>query len=79
MNLHTKFSLFPLTLLIHILDNDPRKPASTEGLDLMEATKEEGILCGRSGITGNVLRFGPPMIINDEDVKFTLHAMDKAF
>lgn len=45
----------------------------------MEHLKDHGILVGKGGIYGNVVRIGPPMCITEEDVEYLLHVLDKGF
>ncbi|XP_049874244.1 alanine--glyoxylate aminotransferase 2, mitochondrial isoform X2 [Pectinophora gossypiella] len=51
----------------------------TETAEIMEIIKDLGILIGRGGRWGNVLRIKPPMCINKEDVDFTISALDQSF
>lgn len=45
----------------------------------MEIVKDHGILVGKGGLLGNVIRMGPPMCLTEEDVKYALHVFDLAF
>jgi alanine-glyoxylate transaminase / (R)-3-amino-2-methylpropionate-pyruvate transaminase len=45
---------------------------------IMEELKNNGILVGRGGLFGNVVRVGPPMCITAPDVEFYLYQLDKA-
>jgi alanine-glyoxylate transaminase/(R)-3-amino-2-methylpropionate-pyruvate transaminase len=38
-----------------------------------------GLIIGRGGIHGNVLRIKPPMCITKEDAKFTIEVLDRVF
>ena len=49
-------------------DRASKSPAPELTLRLMEAARENGILVGRGGLYGNVLRFSPPMNISRSDV-----------
>lgn len=40
--------------------------------------RELGILIGKGGLYGNILRIKPPMCINSADVDFVLECMDNA-
>jgi alanine-glyoxylate transaminase/(R)-3-amino-2-methylpropionate-pyruvate transaminase len=44
----------------------------------MERTKELGLLIGKGGLLGNVLRIKPPMCITKADVEFLCQVMDIA-
>jgi 4-aminobutyrate aminotransferase-like enzyme len=45
-----------------------RTPNPDGAVRLTEATKERGLLIGKGGLYGNVLRFAPPMSITGDDV-----------
>jgi 4-aminobutyrate aminotransferase len=44
----------------------------------MESAKEDGVLLGRGGNEGNVIRIQPPLIIRKEDADKALEALDTA-
>ena len=44
----------------------------------MEAARENGLLLGKGGMYGNVLRFSPPMNIGRSDVDQFIGMLDKA-
>ena len=46
---------------------------------LMDLTRENGLLVGRGGNFGNVLRIQPPMCITREDADFTIQALKESF
>lgn len=52
------------------LVEDPvsKKPATVQTLAVMEAARENGIIIGKGGLHGNILRFSPPMNIVKSDV-----------
>ena len=62
------------------LISDPvsRKPATAETLEVLEAAREMGVLLGKGGLDGNVLRIKPPLCITSEDVDFALDVLDRA-
>ena len=43
----------------------------------MEAARENGILLGKGGMFGNVLRLSPPMNIGKSDVDAFIDGVDK--
>jgi len=61
-----------------VRDRGTREPAPQETLDVMESAKEHGLLVGKGGIAGNVLRIKPPMCITSADVDFALDVFDRA-
>jgi 4-aminobutyrate aminotransferase-like enzyme len=52
------------------LVEDPvsKTPAVAQTLAVMEAARENGILLGKGGLHGNILRFSPPLNISKSDV-----------
>jgi alanine-glyoxylate transaminase/(R)-3-amino-2-methylpropionate-pyruvate transaminase len=62
-----------------VTDRKARTPASAETLEVLEAARELGVLLGKGGLAGNVLRIKPPMCITADDVDFALDVLDRAF
>jgi 4-aminobutyrate aminotransferase-like enzyme len=44
----------------------------------MQLCKDRGLLVGKGGLYGNVLRIAPPLIIGKRDVDDALRIMDEA-
>ena len=61
-----------------VRDRKTRQPAKQETLAVLESAREMGVLIGKGGLDGNVLRIKPPMCITAEDVDFTLDVLDRA-
>ena len=61
-----------------VRDRKTKEPAKKETLALLEAAREMGVLIGKGGLDGNVLRIKPPMCITAEDADFTLDVLDRA-
>lgn len=57
---------------------DSKEPATQETADVLESAKDAGLLIGRGGICGNVLRIKPPMCITREDVDFLVDTLDES-
>jgi alanine-glyoxylate transaminase/(R)-3-amino-2-methylpropionate-pyruvate transaminase len=62
-----------------VTDRATRAPASAQTLEVLEAARESGLLIGKGGLAGNVLRIKPPMCITADDVDFALDVLDRAF
>jgi alanine-glyoxylate transaminase/(R)-3-amino-2-methylpropionate-pyruvate transaminase len=62
-----------------VRDRGTKEPAKQEAIDVLEATREMGLLIGKGGLDGNVLRIKPPMCITETDVDFALDVFDQAF
>ena len=60
-------------------DRESKKPATAATLALMEATRENGILVGKGGFAGNVLRISPPLNIGKSDVDEFAKLLDASF
>jgi alanine-glyoxylate transaminase/(R)-3-amino-2-methylpropionate-pyruvate transaminase len=61
-----------------VRDRDSKVPAKEETLDVLEAAREMGVLLGKGGLDGNVLRIKPPMCITAADVDYALDVLDHA-
>ena len=61
-----------------VRDRQTREPAKAETLELLELCREMGVLVGKGGLDGNVLRIKPPMCITAEDADFALDVIDRA-
>src|SRR6267378_2761518 len=60
-------------------DRESKKPATAATAALMEATRENGILVGKGGFAGNVLRISPPLNISKSDVDEFAKLLDASF
>ncbi|HUI54169.1 MAG TPA: aspartate aminotransferase family protein [Bryobacteraceae bacterium] len=59
-------------------DRKTKAPATSATVMAMEAAKDNGLLMGKGGMYGNVLRCSPPMNIGRADVDHFFTALDKA-
>lgn len=59
-------------------DRGTKAPAPAKAAAVLEATKALGLLVGKGGLHGNVLRIKPPLCITAADVDFALEALDHA-
>ncbi|HEX9699923.1 MAG TPA: aminotransferase class III-fold pyridoxal phosphate-dependent enzyme, partial [Acidobacteriota bacterium] len=51
-----------------VVDRDTKEPAADAAKQIMEETKARGLLVGKGGLYGNVIRVGPPLNITAEQV-----------
>jgi len=61
-----------------VKDRSTKEPASDESAQVLERSKELGLLLGKAGFYGNVLRIKPPMCITRADGDFMLEVLDIA-
>jgi 4-aminobutyrate aminotransferase-like enzyme len=61
-----------------VKDRGTKEPDSTRTASLMEETKAEGLLLGKAGLRDNVLRFGPSLLVTEEEVEDCLGRLRKA-
>ena len=59
-------------------DRETKAPATAATAMAMEAARDQGLLLGKGGMYGNVLRFSPPMNIGRADVDQFCGMLDKA-
>lgn len=60
-----------------VRDRESKEPANTEAVDMLERCKQRGLLIGKGGLYGNVLRIKPPMCITKDDADFLVDCMDE--
>ncbi|HWA98932.1 MAG TPA: aspartate aminotransferase family protein [Pirellulales bacterium] len=67
-----------LMLGIELVRNRKSKePANTETAELLELSRERGLLLGKGGLYGNVIRLKPPMCITRDDADFLADCLDE--
>jgi alanine-glyoxylate transaminase/(R)-3-amino-2-methylpropionate-pyruvate transaminase len=59
-----------------VTDHQLKTPAKVETMQVMEHMKDMGVLVGKGGFFGNVLRITPPLCFTKEDADFLVDAMD---
>ncbi len=62
-----------------VKDRTTKEPAEAEAGRIVEAARENGLIIGKGGATGNMLRINPPLCLNKQDVDFTASVLDDAF
>ena len=68
-------------LLIGIeLVKDPvtKEHATQETLALMDLCRDKGLLLGKGGLKGNVIRIAPPLTLNQKQADFILQTIDRS-
>jgi alanine-glyoxylate transaminase / (R)-3-amino-2-methylpropionate-pyruvate transaminase len=61
-----------------VRDRTTKEPGKKETVAVLEAARELGILVGKGGLDGNVLRIKPPMCITAQDADFCIDVLDRA-
>jgi alanine-glyoxylate transaminase/(R)-3-amino-2-methylpropionate-pyruvate transaminase len=62
-----------------VKDRKTKEPAREESAQILELTKDMGLLLGKGGLWGQTIRFSPPMCLHQEDADFLLEVLDQAF
>ncbi len=62
-----------------VTDRATKEPAVQATNALLEAAKDEGLLIGKGGLYGNVLRIAPPLTISEAQIHEGLEKLDRAF
>lgn len=60
-----------------VRDRKTKEPANTECAKVLELAKERGLILGKGGLYGNVIRLKPPMCITKTDADFIADCLDE--
>jgi alanine-glyoxylate transaminase/(R)-3-amino-2-methylpropionate-pyruvate transaminase len=60
-----------------VRDRKTKEPANTEAAQIVENARAHGLLIGKGGFYGNVLRIKPPMCITREDADYIIGCLDE--
>jgi len=61
------------------LVREKKEPAVSEILKLFENTKRRGLLIGKGGLYGNVVRIAPPMTVDRSQIEEAIRILNEAF
>ncbi|MBO0860965.1 MAG: aspartate aminotransferase family protein [Chloracidobacterium sp.] len=61
-----------------VKDRKSKEPAPQEVLKVFEETKKRGVLIGKGGSYGNVIRLGPPLVATKDNMDELVTALDEA-
>ncbi|SEG17688.1 4-aminobutyrate aminotransferase [Saccharopolyspora kobensis] len=64
-----------LMIGIELVEPGTRTPAAAAAARVMELTKQRGLLVGKGGLHGNVLRLAPPMTLTDDEAAQALQIL----
>jgi 4-aminobutyrate aminotransferase-like enzyme len=62
-----------------VTDRETKEPAPQALLKVFEETRRRGVLIGKGGLYGNVIRTGMPLIATKDHVDELIEALDAAF
>jgi len=62
-----------------VSDRRELTPAKAETKRLLDLTRDEGVLIGKEGFHGNILKLRPPIVFRREHADMTIAALDSAF
>jgi alanine-glyoxylate transaminase / (R)-3-amino-2-methylpropionate-pyruvate transaminase len=62
-----------------VKDRATKEPAPEATAQLMERARENGLLIGKGGLYGNVIRLSPMLNISKSDVDEAVRLLDKSF
>lgn len=61
-----------------VRDRETKEHAGSEAIAVMEAARERGLLVGKGGLHGNVIRFSPPYTISREECERIVEVLDQS-
>ncbi len=61
-----------------VKDPATKEPAPEIAARIAEGAKRRGVIVGRGGTNGNILRINPPMCIDENDVRFLSEVLDES-
>ena len=61
-----------------VKDRKTKEPAPEATAQLLERARDNGLLIGKGGLYGNVIRMAPPMNISQADVEEAVRRLDKS-
>jgi len=62
-----------------VKDRATKEPAPQETVAVMERARENGLLIGKGGLYGNVIRLSPMLNISRADVDYAVRLLDRSF
>jgi len=62
-----------------VKDSKTKEHAKEETAEIMELAKDRGLLVGKGGFSGNVIRITPPLSINKKQVEKIISVLDESF
>jgi len=60
-----------------VRDRESKQPAVQETAEVLESARDRGLLLGKGGLFGNVIRIKPPMCLTIDDAEFIADCLDE--
>ncbi len=60
-----------------VRDRTTREPATSAAVEILERTRQRGLLLGKGGLFGNTLRIKPPLCLSKDDADFIADCLDE--
>ena len=70
--------LGPMMLVEFVRDHSTREPAPEETLAVIRKTVQRGVIAMRAGLFSNCIRFLPPLVITEAELREALGVMEAA-
>ena len=64
---------------MELVEDEEKTPATALTENVFELCREMGLIIGKGGYAGNVLRIKPPLCITEADISFMLDVLGDAF
>jgi len=61
-----------------VKDRTTKEPAPEEATRVVEMAKDKGLICGRGGVFGNIMRINPPLCVTERDMEFIADVLDES-
>ena len=61
-----------------VKNRSTKEPADEEAGRVVETAKDNGVIIGKGGAMGNMLRINPPLCIQKEDIDYVIEVLDQS-
>jgi len=61
-----------------VKDRTTKEPAPDQAMQVAESAKEKGVIMGRGGVHGNILRINPPICLKREDIVNLVNVLEES-
>jgi len=61
-----------------VTDKASRAPNAAAASAVMEACRTRGVLIGKGGLYGSVLRLSPPLVLTEDEARHGISVLDEA-